>query len=65
MKLTDFVEVITGSEILHIHQYGSSKILFTGYCKELKTSENWGYLSELEVQFIIARSFGEQCIYVD
>lgn len=65
MKLSDFAAVITGSEILHIHQYGSSKILFTGSCMELKTSENWGYLSDQDIQLIIAGAFGEQNVYID
>lgn len=65
MKLTDFVSVITASEILHIQQYGSNEIMFTGSCLQLMSSEKWSYFSELDVQLIIARSFGEQHIYID
>lgn len=65
MKIKDFVSVLTGSELLHIKRYAPCELYFTGTCKEIKESENWSYLSELDIQLIIAGAFGEQNVYID
>ena len=65
MKIKEFVSVLTGSELLHIKKYAPCELYFTGSCTELKTSEEWDYLSDLDIELIIAARFGEQNVYID
>ena len=65
MKIIDLVSVLTGSELIHIKRYAPCELYFTGSSKELKASEEWDYLSDQDIQLIIAGGFGEQHIYVD